>query len=97
MLEPAALIIFEGGAFLILAHARAHRRPIRRGTASRSRYTRVSLSITCLSCVSVCAPRESVAADSPLRAAGPPGRLSGQRGRPAGHPHYTKDGGVAPD
>jgi transposase len=41
---------------------RAHRRPIRCGTPSRPTYTRASLSITCLSFVSGCAPRECAAA-----------------------------------
>src|ERR1039457_2827996 len=73
-------------ALSLFLRVRAHRRPIRCGTPSRSTYTRASLSITCLSCVSACAPRECAAAGFLLRAAGPRDRSLARRDRPAGPP-----------
>jgi len=92
LLFKICFLSYSKAALSLFLRVRAHRRPIRCGAPSRSTYTRASRSITCLSCVSGCAPRECAAAGFLLRAAGLRDHSSAQRDRPAGPPCPAQKG-----
>ena len=86
-------------ALSLFLRMRAHSRPIRCGTPSRSTYTRASLSITFLSCASGCA-----LAANPLRQIFffelQADRIvlgGGKIAQPVRHAQHKQDRGISPD